>query len=347
MMEPLAQINPVSLPPLLVLLLGLVLNLALGRDTWLRRTFEGPIDAANRFLGDLEQRYNRPDLTAAMRKADGISTVGFLFVLALAVGLILSWAAREIPFGWTVEVVIIAAVLVQRAHLDRTRVVIRSLEAGTEQGRAALALISKRETQDMERPCLARSSVEISAMVCFEGVIAPVLYYLVFGLPGLLVVRVVNTFFHMVREQTSFGDCYGWAARRLNNFLLAPAAPLAPVIVALATATLWPARVMDAIKVGFGQGERHFRRITGPVTAAFAGALDIRLGGPVRFSGATLPGEEYGGSRTDVDVPDIRKALVLFVRVSFLLALILATAAALGYHAPVTTWLLEVISNRG
>ncbi|MBB4210543.1 adenosylcobinamide-phosphate synthase [Rhodothalassium salexigens DSM 2132] len=333
----LTEINPVALPPMLVLLLGLVLNMALGRDTWLRRTFEGPIDAANRFVGGLEQRYNRPNMSAAMRKADGLSTLAFLVLLAGLVGVLLMWFVAAVPYGWLLEVVIIAAVLVQRAHLDRTRVVIRSLAAGTEQGRAALALTARRDTAALDRPGLARTCVENTARAAFEGLMAPVFYYLLLGLPGLLVLRTVNGFHHMINDQTPFSACFGWGGARFNQILMAPVAVLSPVIVGLATLSLWPGRAWEAVVTGYRAGNRHYLPMTGPVSAAFAGALGLRLGGPVRIKGTAYDGAFYGGPIEDADTPQMCAALMLFVRVSLTLALILALATALGYAAPLAT----------
>lgn len=325
-----------SISPILVLLFAMVLNLVLGRESILRRTFVGPMSVTGRMLSQLQDRYNRPEYTDKMRRNDGLSTLATVIVAALVLGIVFDLVLRMVPFGWLLEAILIASALVLRSHFDSARVLAHTLDHGTEQGRATLALFATRDTAHLDRAGVCRAGVEITARSLCEGVLHPVIFYLLFGLPGLLVVRAISIFDRVVDNQTCYGSCFGWGANRLNRTLQWPAMLVMPVIVAIATALMGRlGRVADALTLPLRESGRHVRRRDGVAFAAFAGALGIKLAGPIIYYGHQRNSAWIGEGLGDADSDSVRQARRLFVTSAMVTALIVGLMVLLGSHFPI------------
>jgi adenosylcobinamide-phosphate synthase len=232
-----------------------------------------------------------------------------------------------------------AAVLVAAASLVRTpRAVVvwatlgsRSLEraalalgAAVERGdlaearRLAPTLVG-RDPSALDGPELVRAAVESVAENTSDAVVAPLLWAAVLGPRGAAAYRAVNTLDAMVGHKDPRHLRFGWAAARLDDVANWPAARLTALLVA--TLGGRPRATLAAA----GRA-RHPSPNAGVVEAAFAGALDLRLGGTNRYSHGVEHRPALGSGRAPV-AADVERAVRLSRRVSFAAAL-LAQAAA-------------------
>lgn len=213
---------------------ALIFNIFVCREALLTRTFRTPLALTGRAIDVLEQRYNRPELTAEMRRSDGVSAIIVLIFGALIVGFALAWGLGLAPYGWLGEALIVGMLAMLRTHLDQSQVLTDALQRSTAEARATLALMSGIDTTDMRPAEIARLSVGLTGKVIAEGFVAPLVYYILLGLPGLLVFKIVNTASTMIDEKTAYGADFGWAASRLNDLLMWPMVRLAAAITVLA-----------------------------------------------------------------------------------------------------------------
>jgi adenosylcobinamide-phosphate synthase len=150
--------------------------------------------------------------------------------------------------------------------------------------RTRLPALCGRDPAGLPAAELARATVESVAENTSDAAVAPLLWGAVFGLPGLLGYRAVNTLDAMVGHKTARYARFGWAAARLDD-----AANLVPArVTALLTAALAPAaggRARDALRTLRRDGGAHPSPNAGRCEAAFAGALGVRLGGTNVYRG--------------------------------------------------------------
>ena len=203
------------------------------------------------------------------------------------------------------------------------------LEAGDLSGaRQRLSHLCARDPAALDADDLARATVESIAENTSDAVVAPLWWGAVVGVPGLLGYRAANTLDAMVGYRSPRHLRFGWTAARLDDLLnLLPArlAALLTVLLALPTGSAGA-----ALQAWRRDARRHPSPNAGPVEAAFAGALGVRLGGANVYHGEV---EERGilGDGRPVSVPDVRRANALSRRVGLVaLGVCLGGLAAAG-----------------
>lgn len=178
-----------------------------------------------------------------------------------------------------------------------------------EAARARLSHLCGRDASELDAPGLARATVESLAENTSDAVVAPLFWGAVAGLPGLLAYRAVNTLDAMVGHRSPRYAQFGWAAARLDDVAnLAPARITAGLTVLLAPVV--GGRRPAALRVWRRDAQGHPSPNSGPVEAAFAGALGRTLGGPLSYGGRD---EERAllGNGPAPDVDDIPRAAKL------------------------------------
>jgi adenosylcobinamide-phosphate synthase len=203
-----------------------------------------------------------------------------------------------------------------------------ALEAGDlAAARARLPHLCGRDPSALEAPGLARATVESLAENTSDAVVAPLFWGAVAGVPGLLAYRAINTLDAMVGHRSPRYEKFGWAAARLDDV-----ANLAPARVTGLLTVLAAPRPRRALAVLRRDGHRHPSPNAGRCEAAFAGALDLTLGGANVYGGRVEHRPAMGDGRKP-EVRDIRPAVRLTRAVSLAAAgLAVAAAWALTGH---------------
>lgn len=252
------------------LLIGaMVLDAIFGEPRWLWQKLPHPAVLMGHAIGWLDQRVN----TGSYRKSKGLAVI-----LALVLG---AWVLGRLlgVFGWVPELLLAAILLAQRSLVDHLRAVGDGLRLSLGEGRLMVARIVSRDTTHMDETAVARAAIESGAENLSDGVIAPAFWFLIAGLPGLLVYKVVNTADSMIGYRTERHKDFGWAAARLDDVLnVVPARLTAGLISAThAGLSLWASIRKDA--------QMHRSPNAGWPEAAMARALHVSLAGPRSYDG--------------------------------------------------------------
>lgn len=253
----------------MILFLALLLDAVLGEPRWLWSRVPHPAVLMGRAVGWLDQRLN----CGPSRRAKGVLAVALMLVGAIALGLILQ------QLGILVAILTVAILLAQRSLCDHVGEVANALRQSTPDGRTAVAQIVSRDCSDMTVAQVSRGAIESGAENLSDGVIAPALWFLIAGLPGLLVYKVINTADSMIGYRNDrYGD-FGWAAARLDDLLNLIPARLTSLMIAALSGQMraWPAIAADA--------RNHRSPNAGWPEAAMARALDLALAGPRSYDG--------------------------------------------------------------
>ncbi|HKW53611.1 MAG TPA: CobD/CbiB family cobalamin biosynthesis protein, partial [Stellaceae bacterium] len=173
--------------PLPLLLAALVLDLLLGELPAAFRWLPHPVTLAGRAIHWFDHHLNRERRDDATRRARGVLTVAALIVGAAALGTALTIVLHAVRLGWALEALLVAVLLAQRSLYDHVAAVRDALNRrGLAGGREAVAHIVGRDPESLDEHGVARAAIESLVENFSDGVVAPALYYALFGLPGIL-----------------------------------------------------------------------------------------------------------------------------------------------------------------
>jgi len=201
-----------------------------------------------------------------------------------------------------------------------------ALEAGDiELARERLPHLCGRDPHSLDGPQIARAVVESVAENTSDAVVGALVWGALAGVPGLVGFRAVNTLDAMVGHKSPRHRRYGWASARLDDVAGWPGARLTAVLAVAAGG-----RPREAVQAWRADAAKHPSPNAGPVEAAFAGALGVRLGGTLAYGGRVEHRPVLNGAAgRAVRTEDIERAVRLSRRVS-VLALGVCVAGRLG-----------------
>lgn len=302
-----------------IALAALALDAAIGWPKALYVRIGHPVGGFARIIEGCEKRWNRPERHETQRRWTGAATVLILLGAAGGGGLLVEWAVRELfgAAGWPLLALLAFPALAQRSLFDHVRAVAEAMKAGDlSGGRAAVGMIVGRDTAALDESGVARAAIESLAESFCDGVAAPLFWLLVLGLPGVWAYKAINTADSLIGHREERWRAFGWAAARLDDLLNLVPARLGGAILCLVGPGGWRTMLRDAGK--------HASPNAGWTEAAMAGALGLRLAGPVVYDGMAHDKPWIGDGRTAATACDIRKALGIYIRACLALWLLAA-----------------------
>ena len=307
-----------------VVLAALLIDAATGDPPWLYRHVPHPVAALGKLVEVAERALHAPS-PRWRSVAGGVATVA----VVVSAGVAVAWLIERLLVarwtnGWVVEAVLASSLLAFRGLHDHAVAVARGLEQSLAAGRDAVSHIVGRDPAGLDEAGIARGAVESVAENFSDGVVAPVFWYALAGLPGLLAYKAVNTLDSMIGYRTDRYRHFGAAAARLDDVVNWLPARLAGLYFVAAAWLLPGANGARAWRVMIRDAGRHRSPNAGWQEAAVAGALDFALAGPRRYPHETVDDAWMGDGRARLGADDIRRSLHLYTTAATLVALTLA-----------------------
>lgn len=299
---------------LTILAAALALDALFGEMGMLFRILPHPVEAMGRLIAILDRKLNRPERGEVDRFLRGVFTLAAVVAVAAGAGWLVSTLARGLPGGWMIEAFLAATLLAQRSLYDHVAAVGWALHnEGLAGGRRAIRHIVSRDPASMDEHGIARAGLESLSENFADGVVAPVFWYAVAGLPGMLACKAINTADSMIGYRTDHYRAFGKAAARVDdamNWIPARLAGLITVVAAELSGDDWA----RALKIMWRDARTHASPNAGWPEAAFAGALGLALGGPRSYPGQGTKEHWIGGDGKRKYGPGgIRRGLKLYV----------------------------------
>ena len=279
-----------------MLALALILDAILGEPDWLWRRVQHPAVLFGRVIDWLEGLLNE----GANRRAKGVVAVLALVVMVWLSARVLSW---DIFLG-VFEVLGAAVLIAQRSLADHVSDVAGALRVSLAEGRVAVARIVGRDPETLDQAGVARAAIESAAENFSDGVVAPVFWFLIGGLPGIAIYKAVNTADSMIGHRSERFAEFGWAAARLDDVLNWVPARLAGLLICAVGGG------RAAMEVMWRDAPLHKSPSAGWPEAATAASLGIALAGPRVYDGV-LTDDPYmnAGGRKAAGPADIEDAV--------------------------------------
>jgi adenosylcobinamide-phosphate synthase len=315
---------------MIVLALALCLDALIGDPPLLYAAIPHPVALIGRAITLFDRRLNRETRGPRTRRVRGVMTLVVLGLVAMALGVALSALAVSFRFGWVIEVLAVAVLVAQRSLYDHVRLVMLALQReGLAAGRVAVSRIVGRDPESLDVFGVARAGLESLAENFSDGVVAPVFFYAVGGLPGLLLYKTVNTLDSMIGHKNQRYRDFGWASARFDDLLNLIPARLSGLLIVLAACFVSRGRPVQAFRTMWRDAGKHRSPNAGWPEAAMAGALDLALAGPRRYGELVVNDPWLGDGRARATPADLRRGLMVFSAACLIQLLIMATLALL------------------
>lgn len=296
------------------LLAGWLLDRLLGDPAWLPH----PVVGFGKLIAAGERRLNHGPHRQLKGGLLAVGCIGAVYALSwlLAVKL-----PENQPFvRWLFAVVLIFFSLAGKTLGDEVREVFRAVDRSLGEGRRQVGRIVGRDTAALSAREIRTAALETLAENLSDGVVAPLFWYGVLGIPGMAAYKMVNTLDSMIGYRTERYRAFGCVAARIDD--------LANWIPARLTALLMLTVAGRFDRFGFllRFGPQHASPNSGWPEAALAGILNCRFGGPHDYFGESVYKPYIGTCDRELTTADMERALRINRRVEALCVVVLLLA---------------------
>jgi adenosylcobinamide-phosphate synthase len=306
-------------------LLALSIEAAFGYPHALLRSIGHPVIWMGALIDLLDRRLNKERDDAERRRRNGVLALVILLTIVVVITAFITSVAGIGFVGLIILSILAASLPAQRSLASHIRAVADALDVGLDAGRKAVAHVVGRDVAALDQPGVARAAIESLAENFSDGIVAPMFWTALFGLPGGAAYKAVNTADSMIGHRTPRHEAFGSAAARLDDLVNWPAARIAAGLIIAAAYLTRGADAVAARHAVLRDAKNHMSPNAGWPEAAMAGALGLRLGGRRLYGGVMVDDAYMGDGRRDANAADIRRALSLYRR-----ALVLQWIALLG-----------------
>jgi adenosylcobinamide-phosphate synthase len=307
-------------------LIAMLIELCLGYPQRISDALGHPVTWMGRLIAALERALN----LAGKSRAAGILAILILLAVVGVTAAVMERELLRIPFGIFLVGLLASTLIAQRSLHRHVADVAAALDGqGIDAARGAVSHIVGRDVATLDAAGVARAAIESLAENFSDGLVAPVLWLAIGGLPGAALYKSINTADSMIGRRTPRYESFGWAAARLDDLVNLPASRLSALLFVGAAALGNVDSAGDAWRAVRRDARRHRSPNAGYPEAAMAGALGLALAGPRSYAGVAVDDALMGDGRRDANAADIRRALELYRRADAILIAVLVVATLL------------------
>lgn len=206
-----------------------------------------------------------------------------------------------------------------RSLVQESLAVFRVLEReGLQRGREQLSRIVGRDTEELSEEQVKAAVLETMAENLSDGVVAPITYYAIAGVPGIMTYKMINTLDSMIGYNDERYGAFGWGSARLDDLLNLVPSRITALLMALVA--LSPRGLRTAIR----DGRKHKSPNAGYPEAALAGILDVRFGGPHTYRGSLLKKPYIGFNDRKILPSDMKRSIGVHAGVTAISVLVVS-----------------------
>lgn len=290
--------------------LAMAVDGVLGWPAGLYARIGHPVTWIGRAISTCDKHLNRDNDSPRIRRLAGVVTLIAVTALAAlpAYGLTLI-LPPGLP-GLILTGLLAWPLLATRSLFDHVQAVALPLGAGDlPAARHAVSMIVGRDPAQLDPVAVARAALESLAENTSDGIVAPLVWGVVLGLPGIAAYKAINTLDSMIGHRTPRFADFGWASARFDDLINLAPARLTGVLFA-AVSGEWR-RSLACMRA---DAARHRSPNAGWPEAAMAGALGIRLSGPRIYADGVAQEPWINGGAPDPTPADLTRGLALYRR---------------------------------
>ena len=295
---------------LLVLLVGWIADLVIGDPERLPH----PIVWFGKAIAWFERLLNK----GRGRRVKGIITalllIGFVYA---AMFFLLRWIDGVDKYaGMAVKAILVFYCLAGTTLIREVKKVFEAVDRSLEEGRRQVARIVGRDTSELSEQEVRIAALETLAENLSDGVVAPVFWYAILGVPGMMAYKMVNTLDSMIGYRTQRYREFGWCAAHIDDVANYLPARLTTLLMLTVTGRF---RLLNFV-TWFGR--EHASPNSGYPEAALAGILDCRFGGPHTYFGEVVNKPYIGTNERPITTADMERAVSINRRVEVVVVVV-------------------------
>ena len=291
---------------ILPLLIGWLLDLLLGDPSWLPH----PVVGFGKMISFGEKRLNKGSRRMLKGALMAIFLIGFVFAITWFICYPLT------SYFKLFTSILIFFCLAGTTLIREVREVFRAVDRSLEEGRKQVARIVGRDTSELSAQEIRTAALETLAENLSDGVVAPLFWLAVGGVPAMMAYKMVNTLDSMIGYRTERYKDFGCWAARIDDIANYIPARLTGLLMVLA------AGKPQFIGFVWRNGRKHASPNSGYPEAALAGVLDCRFGGPHYYFGELFDKPYIGENARELTTADMQKA-VRINRIAEILAIVI------------------------
>lgn len=321
--------SPLSLLPS-VLIAALLLDIAIGDPRWLPH----PVRLIGRMISFVEFPLRRSLKIPLEERLGGVLLVILItvptFLITYGIYRFAVWLSYNVlaVLGLALIVYLTSTTIAVRELISSARLVIESVkERSLDKARGSLSMIVGRDTENLSEKDILKATMETLAENLSDGVIAPVFYLVLGGLPLAMTYKAINTLDSMVGYRNDKYRYFGWAAARLDDMANYIPARITGLLIVISSVFIYRSvlTVNSSLVTMLRDGRKHLSPNSGIPEAAIAGALDVRLGGPSTYGGVIVEKPFIGSGGCD-DYLTASESAIGIAKVTAILGIGLAVA---------------------
>ena len=302
---------------MLILFLALLLDWFLGDPDIIWRRLPHPVTLFGKIV-DLFDVSRREELFTGWFSDEsqrdlllGIALVVVLLFISFFVSILVNFVGSFFGyFWWIIELIVVFVFLASRSLYDHVNRVF--LSPDLESSRASVSDLVGRDVSDFNESEVSVATIESLGENFSDGVFAPIFWYLVLGLPGLLFYKAINTADSMIGHKDSSNINFGRPSALTDDILNWPASRLCSFFVGL-VALITGRGGLGIFSTIMRDASTHLSPNSGWPESAFAASLDVCLGGTRRYGDAVVSSPYLNATgRRDLRRSDIGIALLFY-----------------------------------
>jgi adenosylcobinamide-phosphate synthase len=283
-----------------------------------------PVIWIGRVITWTDRTFNRPGVSRSEGRLRGVIALAILLIAVFVPSYVAAQIIGTTRIGWMVEALLATSLIAQKSMRDHVKDVWRGLAISLPAARSAVAKIVGRDPAQLDESGISKAALESLAENTSDGIVAPILWYALLGLPGIAVYKAINTADSMIGHKSEKYLHFGWGSARLDDLVNLPASRLTGLLFAATE----PSRFKDIWAVMCRDAPKHGSPNAGWPEAAMAAALGLKFGGPRTYQGERVDLPWMGEGREHLSRLDIKRGLKLYGRAMWLL---FAAMALLGF----------------
>jgi len=291
------------------ILLAWGVELIFGWPDWLYKRCRHPVVWFGAAISRCEQAFNKDSKSHKLRYVLGAISSLVLIVVTTGIAMIITTLLPNNVWGLAAEAIIASSLIASKSLYIHVQAVARPLSAGDlDSARRAVSMIVGRDPTQLDEADIASAALESLAENASDGVIAPLFWGAIGGLPALTAYKAINTLDSMVGHKTKRYHAYGGFAARLDDLANIIPARLTGILLAFTSLKT------SSFKTMFQDAHKHRSPNAGWPEAAMAGALNLRLSGPRIYDNHVNNEPWLNEGGRPAQAQDIARGLALFVR---------------------------------
>lgn len=310
-----------------ILLLGMFLEISFDWPKFIYKKIKHPIVWIGNLINFLDKTLNKAIYSNHLKKILGLFTLIICLSINLLIFYMIYFLIKDYVFLEIFYVIIVWTMICSRSLYSHTkRIEIDIKKNDLKRARKSLSSIVGRETKDMSKQAIIRSTLESLSESTCDGIVAPIFWYFILGLPGLIVYKTINTLDSMIGYKTNKYLEFGFVSAKVDDVInFFPSRFTGLIFVILSKKPLKTLKIMlkDAPKTRSPNA--------GWPEAAFAGALSIRLGGPKVYLGRKSNDQWLNVNCKNPNEEKLTEGLILYKKLIFFIFFLLSIITFLKF----------------